>query len=159
MRIACIALLHVRQDVPHVTHYCKKLDVCTLQDFEHFAPHLWHIIFSVKHERRFAALRLHGRHVFEVRVFQQVLPLRLQCGCQLKWFRHLQCTQHKVAAALWLAQQHFALRAKQNPIPWINAWLSSDNVQVAPQEVEVSSYLVGQIDAEVDTDDLSNFQL
>ncbi|WP_261785040.1 hypothetical protein, partial [Escherichia marmotae] len=28
-----------------------------------------------------------------------------------------------------------------------------------PQEVEVSSYLVGQIDSEVDTDDLSNFQL
>ncbi|MES3836043.1 hypothetical protein AADP96_26200, partial [Escherichia coli] len=27
------------------------------------------------------------------------------------------------------------------------------------QEVEVSSYLVGQIDSEVDTDDLSNFQL
>ena len=26
--------------------------------------------------------------------------------------------------------------ATQNPIPWINAWLSSDNVQVAPQEVE-----------------------
>ena len=38
---------------------------------------------------------------------------------------------------------------------WINTWLVSDNVQVAPQEVEVSSYLVGQIDAEVDTDDLS----
>ncbi len=37
--------------------------------------------------------------------------------------------------------------------------LVSDNVQVAPQEVEVSSYLVGQIDSEVDTDDLSNFQL
>ena len=27
--------------------------------------------------------------------------------------------------------------AGQNPIPWINAWLSSDNVQVAPQEVEI----------------------
>ncbi|QYN79911.1 ribonucleotide reductase class Ia beta subunit [Kosakonia phage Kc263] len=37
-----------------------------------------------------------------------------------------------------------------NPIPWINSWLVSDNVQVAPQEVEVSSYLVGQIDAEID---------
>ncbi len=47
----------------------------------------------------------------------------------------------------------------QNPIPWINAWLSSDNVQVAPQEVEVSSYLVGQIDAQVDTDDLGDFDL
>lgn len=42
----------------------------------------------------------------------------------------------------------------QNPIPWINTWLSSDNVQVAPQEVEISSYLVGQIDSEVDLDDL-----
>lgn len=49
--------------------------------------------------------------------------------------------------------------AKQNPIPWINAWLSSDNVQVAPQEVEVSSYLVGQIDAEFNEDDLSDFEL
>ncbi len=52
-----------------------------------------------------------------------------------------------------------AVAARSNPIPWINAWLVSDNVQVAPQEVEVSSYLVGQIDSEVDTDDLSNFQL
>ncbi|MEY0930043.1 class Ia ribonucleoside-diphosphate reductase subunit beta [Providencia rettgeri] len=49
--------------------------------------------------------------------------------------------------------------ARSNPIPWINAWLVSDNVQVAPQEVEVSSYLVGQIDSQVDTDDLSDFEL
>ena len=48
---------------------------------------------------------------------------------------------------------------RQNPLPWINAWLSSDNVQVAPQEVEVSSYLVGQIDSEVSTDDLDGFSL
>ncbi|VFS51858.1 Ribonucleoside-diphosphate reductase 1 subunit beta [Budvicia aquatica] len=43
---------------------------------------------------------------------------------------------------------------RSNPIPWINAWLVSDNVQVAPQEVEVSSYLVGQIDSEMHADDL-----
>ncbi|MDX7991860.1 class Ia ribonucleoside-diphosphate reductase subunit beta [Xenorhabdus littoralis] len=48
---------------------------------------------------------------------------------------------------------------RSNPIPWINAWLVSDNVQVAPQEVEVSSYLVGQIDSEVNTEDLSGFEL
>ena len=47
----------------------------------------------------------------------------------------------------------------QNPIPWINAWLVSDNVQVAPQEVEVSSYLVGQIDSEVKMEDLGDFEL
>ena len=46
-----------------------------------------------------------------------------------------------------------------NPIPWINAWLNSDAVQVAPQETEISSYLVGQIDAEVDTDALGGFEL
>ena len=48
---------------------------------------------------------------------------------------------------------------RSNPIPWINAWLVSDNVQVAPQEVEVSSYLVGQIDSEINADDLSDFEL
>ena len=50
-------------------------------------------------------------------------------------------------------------KALQNPIPWINAWLSSDNVQVAPQEVEISSYLIGQIDAEVRAADLEDFEL
>lgn len=49
--------------------------------------------------------------------------------------------------------------SRQNPIPWINAWLSSDNVQVAPQEVEISSYLIGQIDSEVNMDDLDDFEL
>ncbi|WP_392565924.1 class Ia ribonucleoside-diphosphate reductase subunit beta [Utexia brackfieldae] len=48
---------------------------------------------------------------------------------------------------------------RSNPIPWINNWLVSDNVQVAPQEAEMSSYLVGQIDAEVNESDLSNFEL
>ena len=50
-------------------------------------------------------------------------------------------------------------KSTQNPIPWINAWLSSDNVQVAPQEVEISSYLIGQIDAEVKTEDVEDFEL
>lgn len=40
-------------------------------------------------------------------------------------------------------------QTRTNPIPWINSWLTSDNVQVAPQEVEVSSYLVGQIDTQI----------
>ncbi|MCF2858741.1 ribonucleotide-diphosphate reductase subunit beta [Pseudoalteromonas sp. SMS1] len=48
---------------------------------------------------------------------------------------------------------------KSNPIPWINAWLVSDNVQVAPQEAEISSYLVGQIDSEVSASDFGDFDL
>lgn len=46
-----------------------------------------------------------------------------------------------------------------NTIPWINSWLSSDNVQVAPQEVESSSYLVGQIDTQVNDNEFNEFQL
>ncbi len=48
---------------------------------------------------------------------------------------------------------------KSNPLPWMNAYLVSDNVQVAPQETEISSYLVGQVDSSVDADDFDDFDL
>lgn len=48
---------------------------------------------------------------------------------------------------------------KNNPLPWMNAYLVSDNVQVAPQETEISSYLVGQVDSTVDADDFDDFDL
>jgi len=48
---------------------------------------------------------------------------------------------------------------KSNPLPWMNNWLVSDNVQVAPQESEISSYLVGQVDSSVDTSDFNDFAL
>jgi ribonucleoside-diphosphate reductase beta chain len=48
---------------------------------------------------------------------------------------------------------------RQNPLPWMNGWLVSDNVQVAPQEAEISSYLVGQIDNDVGSDDFDGFDL
>lgn len=46
-----------------------------------------------------------------------------------------------------------------NPLPWMKNWLESDLVQVAPQEVEVSSYLVGQIDAAIDESEFEDFEL
>lgn len=46
-----------------------------------------------------------------------------------------------------------------NPLPWMNSWLVSDSVQVAPQEAEISSYLVGAIDNVVTEDDLNDFSL
>jgi ribonucleoside-diphosphate reductase beta chain len=48
---------------------------------------------------------------------------------------------------------------KTNPLPWMNSYLVSDNVQVAPQEAEISSYLVGQIDASVDSSDFADMEL
>ncbi|MCW5196633.1 ribonucleotide-diphosphate reductase subunit beta [Buchnera aphidicola (Pemphigus obesinymphae)] len=46
-----------------------------------------------------------------------------------------------------------------NPIPWINFWLNSDYVQNAPQEVELSSYLIGQIDSKISDSEFSDFKL
>tara|TARA_R110000782_G_scaffold382_5_gene1097 strand:- start:51732 stop:52811 length:1080 start_codon:yes stop_codon:yes gene_type:complete len=46
---------------------------------------------------------------------------------------------------------------KSNPLPWMNSYLVSDNVQVAPQETEISSYLVGQVDSSVSSDDFEDF--
>jgi ribonucleoside-diphosphate reductase beta chain len=48
---------------------------------------------------------------------------------------------------------------KSNPLPWMNNWLVSDNVQVAPQESEISSYRVGQVNSSVSADDFGDFSL
>ena len=50
-------------------------------------------------------------------------------------------------------------KIKSNPLPWMNNYLNSDNVQVAPQESEISSYLVGQIASEVNAEDFGDFDL
>ncbi|MHA7879947.1 MAG: class Ia ribonucleoside-diphosphate reductase subunit beta [Saccharospirillum sp.] len=49
--------------------------------------------------------------------------------------------------------------SKSNPLPWMDTWLQSDQVQVAPQETEISTYLVGAIHSELDTDELEDFEL
>ncbi len=47
----------------------------------------------------------------------------------------------------------------QNPLPWTQHWLSSSGLQVAPQETEVESYIVGGIKQDVNTDSLKGFKL
>lgn len=49
--------------------------------------------------------------------------------------------------------------AKVNPIPWINSRLSSDSLQVAPQESEIISYLVGAVDSDLSDSDFNGFDL
>ena len=46
-----------------------------------------------------------------------------------------------------------------NPLPWTSHWLNSSGLQVAPQETEVESYIVGGIKQDVKTDSLSGFKL
>ena len=47
----------------------------------------------------------------------------------------------------------------KNPIPWIQTWLQSDELQVAPQETENSSYLTGAVDSTVGEHEFEDFNL
>ena len=44
--------------------------------------------------------------------------------------------------------------ANANPLPWTQHWLSSAGLQVAPQETEVESYIIGGVKQDVDKDTL-----
>ena len=53
----------------------------------------------------------------------------------------------------------YDIPAKNNPLPWTEHWISSKGLQVAPQETEVESYIVGGIKQDVKKDTFSGFQL
>jgi len=53
----------------------------------------------------------------------------------------------------------FDVPANNNPLPWTEHWLSSKGLQVAPQETEVESYVIGGIKQDVEQDTFAGFQL
>ena len=53
----------------------------------------------------------------------------------------------------------YDIPAAHNPLPWTQHWISSKGLQVAPQETEVESYVVGGIKQDVKKDTFSGFKL
>ena len=53
----------------------------------------------------------------------------------------------------------YDIAAKNNPLPWTQHWISSKGLQVAPQETEVESYIIGGIKQDVNKDTFSGFKL
>ena len=53
----------------------------------------------------------------------------------------------------------YDVAASANPLPWTQHWISSKGLQVAPQETEVESYVVGGIKQDVQKDTFSGFKL
>jgi len=49
--------------------------------------------------------------------------------------------------------------SKLNPLPWTEKWIGGGNVQVAPQETEIPSYVVGGVKQDVDQNTLSGLSL
>ena len=48
---------------------------------------------------------------------------------------------------------------RNNPLPWTQHWISSKGLQVAPQETEVESYVVGGIKQDMKKNSFSGFKL
>lgn len=49
--------------------------------------------------------------------------------------------------------------AQANPLPWTEKWIGGGNVQVAPQETEISSYVIGGVKQDVNEDTLKGLSL
>jgi ribonucleoside-diphosphate reductase beta chain len=63
---------------------------------------------------------------------------------------------HKRMTAIGLPTTH---RGGSNPLPWTQKWIAGAEVQVAPQETEISSYIVGGTKQDVTENTLSGLSL
>jgi ribonucleoside-diphosphate reductase beta chain len=46
-----------------------------------------------------------------------------------------------------------------NPLPWTQRWIAGSEVQVAPQETEISSYIVGGVKKDATAETFQGFSL
>jgi ribonucleoside-diphosphate reductase beta chain len=46
-----------------------------------------------------------------------------------------------------------------NPLPWTQKWIGGSDVQVAPQETEISSYVTGGVKQDVTTETMATLSL
>ncbi len=53
----------------------------------------------------------------------------------------------------------YDIALRNNPLPWTEHWISSKGMQVAPQETEVESYVVGGIKQDMKKNKFSGFKL
>ena len=63
---------------------------------------------------------------------------------------------HKRMTAIGMPSTY---RGVSNPLPWTQKWIAGAEVQVAPQETEISSYIVGGTLQDVNEQTLSGFSL
>jgi ribonucleoside-diphosphate reductase beta chain len=63
---------------------------------------------------------------------------------------------HKRMTAIGLPSSY---KSGSNPLPWTAKWIAGSDVQVAPQETEISSYIVGGTKQDVTDTTLSGLSL
>ena len=70
---------------------------------------------------------------------------------------YIEWIAHKRMTAIGVASPYKVPRA--NPLPWTQKWISGAEVQVAPQETEISSYVIGGTKQDVSKDTFKGFSL
>jgi len=63
---------------------------------------------------------------------------------------------HKRMTAIGLRSPY---KGGSNPLPWTTKWIAGSEVQVAPQEVELSSYISGGVKLDIKEDSFKGFSL
>ena len=53
----------------------------------------------------------------------------------------------------------YDISARNNPLPWTEHWISSKGLQVAPQETEQETYIVGGLKQDMKSDTFADFRL
>jgi len=72
--------------------------------------------------------------------------------------QYVEWTANRRMKAIGL-QPLYDISAKNNPLPWTSHWLNSREVQIAPQQSQITSYLVGGIKSDVKPNTFSGFKL
>jgi ribonucleoside-diphosphate reductase beta chain len=66
---------------------------------------------------------------------------------------------NKRLIALGYKNHKIVSNEKNNPLPWTNAWISSGDTQVAPQETAITSYTIGDTVADITEETLKGLEL
>ena len=69
---------------------------------------------------------------------------------------YIEWIDHKRMTAVGLPCPY---KVASNPLPWTQKWIAGGDVQVAPQEVELSSYISGGTKQDVDQNSFAGFKL
>ena len=69
---------------------------------------------------------------------------------------YIEWTAHKRMSSVGLSSPY---RGGSNPLPWTTKWISGSDVQVAPQETEIASYITGGVKQDMNRDTFKGLTL
>jgi len=113
---------------------------------------------SIEQECRDEAVKLFDEAVQQEKKWAEYLfkdGSMIGLNCQLL-AEYVEFIANKRMQAVGLGQPY---ATKNNPLPWTQKWIAGAEVQVAPQQVQLSSYIIGGTKQDVDETTFAGFSL